>query len=66
MKIYVNGELRDVAQNCTAQALIELLNLQNAKVAMEVNQEIVPRSQYNQCTFKENDVVEIVRAIGGG
>jgi len=66
MNIFVNGEARDVSQDFTAEELVKLLDLQNTKIAMEVNLEIIPRSQYSEYTFKEGDKVEVVRAIGGG
>jgi thiamine biosynthesis protein ThiS len=66
MIIHINGESRDIPDNCNAQELVELLNMQNDKIAMEVNLEIVPRSTYSNFTFNEGDKVEIVRAIGGG
>jgi sulfur carrier protein len=33
---------------------------------MEINQEIVPRSQYAQTALQSNDKIEVVHAIGGG
>ena len=66
MIITINGESRDVPDNCNALNLIELLEMQNDRIAMEVNMEIVPRSTYPEFTFSEGDKVEIVRAIGGG
>ncbi len=66
MNINVNGESHNVPENCSAKALVEMLNMQNDKIAMEVNREIVPRSQYDVFTLNENDQIEIVRAIGGG
>jgi len=66
MNIYVNGEPHDVSQSFTAEELVKLLDLQNTKIAMEVNLEIIPRSQYSDHTFQDGDKVEIVRAIGGG
>ena len=66
MNISVNGETHNVPENCSAKALVEILSMQNDKIAMEVNREIVPRSQYEDFTFSENDQIEIVRAIGGG
>lgn len=66
MIVNINGDSRDVPDNCTAQNLIELLDMQNDRIAMEVNMEIVPRSTYSKFTFNEGDNIEIVRAIGGG
>jgi len=66
MIISINGESRDVPDNCSAQNLIIFLEMQNDKIAMEVNLEIVPRSTYSDFMLKNGDKIEIVRAIGGG
>ena len=65
IKITGNGENRDIPQGTTAQGLIELLGLEG-RLAMEVNEEIVPRSGFDQHALKPGDRVEIVKAIGGG
>jgi len=66
MKIYVNGEEREVAEGCTAAQLVEELGLTGKRLAMEVNREIVPRSEYEKHRFSAGDRVEVVHAIGGG
>jgi len=66
MKITVNGENRTVETSCTAAELVKLMEIKSGRIAMEVNQEIVPRSTYESHQFKDNDVVEIVHAVGGG
>lgn len=66
MKIYLNGEAREVPDNYTAAALVEELGLTGKRIAMEVNMEIVPRSGYEAHTLCEGDKVELVHAIGGG
>ena len=66
MKIIVNGEPRAVPDNFTAARLIEHLELNGKRLAMEVNLEIVPRSTYETHLFSEGDKIEIVHAIGGG
>jgi sulfur carrier protein len=66
MHIVVNGESREVDDGLTAWQLIELLGLTDARLAMEVNREIVPRSTFDTRRLQPGDQVEIVRAIGGG
>ncbi|WJW75324.1 sulfur carrier protein ThiS [Thiohalobacter sp. IOR34] len=66
MQILVNGEPREVADDLTAAGLIELLELGDRRLAMEVNREILPRSQFQNHRFRPGDRVEIVQAIGGG
>ena len=66
MNIVVNGTPKDIAEGFTAAQLIEQMGLTGKRLAMEVNQEIVPRSEYPAYQFQPDDRVEIVHAIGGG
>ena len=66
MNIYLNGEAREVPDNCSAAELVEQLGLGGKRIAMELNREIVPRSSYADTPLKADDKVEIVHAIGGG
>ena len=66
MNIYLNGEAREVPDNCSAAQLVEQLGLGAKRIAMEVNREIVPRSGYAETILRAEDRVEIVHAIGGG
>jgi sulfur carrier protein len=66
MKIYVNGEERDIPENATPLQLINEMGLTGRRIAMEVNTEIVPRSRYEEHLLQEGDRVELVHAIGGG
>jgi len=66
MQIYLNGEQRQIPDNSNMAALIELLELSGKRIAVEVNEELVPRSTYSNYDLKPQDKVEIVHAIGGG
>ena len=66
MQIVLNGEQTQLPDNLSAAGLIEHLKLTGQRVALEINQEIVPRSQYAEVTIQVDDKVEIVHAIGGG
>lgn len=66
MNILLNGEPRQVPDKITAAQLVETLGLAGKRLAMEVNQEIVPRSTYQDHVINPDDRVEIVHAIGGG
>jgi thiamine biosynthesis protein ThiS len=66
MEIELNGELKHIAAQATVQDLLVELDLMQKRLAVEVNQEIVPRSQFEQYILKDSDKVEIVHAIGGG
>ena len=64
--ILVNGEPRDLARHATLAALVDDLQLTGARIAVEHNGTIVPRSRLAEVTLRPGDRVEIVRAIGGG
>ncbi len=66
MKIQLNGQEKQFDAPLTVGALLERLGLAGHRVAVEVNREIVPRSRHGELTLRDNDRVEVVRAIGGG
>ncbi|MBI2802244.1 MAG: sulfur carrier protein ThiS [Gammaproteobacteria bacterium] len=65
MELILNGERRSLSMASTVAALVSELNLQG-RFAIEVNGEIVTRSRYAERRLDAEDVIEIVRAIGGG
>ncbi len=66
MNITLNGEPHSLTTDQTALGLIGELKLGGKRLAMEVNGEIVPKSQYAEHAFKDGDTVEIIHAVGGG
>lgn len=66
MKVIVNGDEQELNDGATLLDLLEAISLRQAKVAIELNQSIVPRSLHAQQRLTEGDRIEIVHAIGGG
>ncbi len=66
LTITLNGEPRSVAPGTTIAALAAELGLNPAKVAVERNLEIVPRSTLAEVVIGEGDRLEIVHFVGGG
>jgi len=66
MKIIVNGEPLEVAEGLNAAELMDLLELSGKRLALEINQEIVPRSAFETHRLQAGDRIEIIQAIGGG
>ncbi|MDH5694982.1 MAG: sulfur carrier protein ThiS, partial [Gammaproteobacteria bacterium] len=50
----------------TAADLVLAMDLRGGRIAMEVNQEILPRSEYETYRLKSGDQIEVVHAVGGG
>ena len=66
LKITINGEARSFETALSVRALLAALGQDPAKVAVERNLEIVPRSQYDTLMVGAGDKLEIVHFIGGG
>jgi sulfur carrier protein len=66
MRIVLNGQDHELPGPITLAGLVERLGLDERKVAIERNLEIVPRSTYAATTLDEGDRLEIVNFVGGG
>jgi len=66
MRLLVNGEERQVEDSTTVKGLLATLGLADTLVAVERNEEVVPRAQHQSTELNEGDRVEVVHFVGGG
>ncbi len=66
MQISLNGQPLTLAKSVNIVDLLQELDLAGKRLAVEVNEEIIPKSRHATTLLKANDSVEIVHAIGGG
>lgn len=66
LNVTINGERRTVAHGCTIAALVAQIGLDCAKIAVERNRDIVPRSTLGAVELADGDILEIVHFVGGG
>lgn len=66
MNIELNGQPRRLDTGATVSTLLQIEGLQDRRVAVEVNGEIIPRTRHPSHGLQEGDRVEIVHALGGG
>jgi sulfur carrier protein len=66
MRIQLNGEPYELPAGESVAALLTRLELTGRRVAVELNLDIVPRSQHDSTQLNDGDQVEVVHAIGGG
>ena len=66
MQIELNGEPRHLADGASVAALLVELALDPARVAVERNRAIVPRSTFAEVPLADGDRIEIVHFVGGG
>jgi sulfur carrier protein len=66
MLLYINGEQREFPDGLTVAALVAQLGMKQDRVAVELNLDIVPRTQWETITLKNGDRLEVVHFVGGG
>lgn len=65
MVILVNGERKEVGP-LSVLGLLENLEIDPRRVAVELNLEILPKSDFETTTLQDGDRIEIVHFVGGG
>lgn len=66
MIIQVNGKSLEVIEPLTIVDLIKQLDYQNQRIAIEINEAIIPKSNHAEFMISDNDKIEIIKAVGGG
>jgi sulfur carrier protein len=66
VQVIINGEPHTLIEGLTVAELIGQLHLNQRRIAVEVNREIVAREHYPARTLAEGDQIEIVHFVGGG
>lgn len=66
MIITVNGKARETAAGISVAQLISELGFSGKRVAVELNEEVVPRANFETHVLHEGDVVELVQFMAGG
>lgn len=66
ISLTINGDARAFDAPMKVDALIQVLELQGKRIALERNGDIVPRSRFGEEWLADGDRIEIVVAVGGG
>ena len=69
MELMINGETRDFSDDeaATVERLMETLELKSTRgVAVAHNDQVVPRTQWDQVELRPGDRIEVIRATQGG
>lgn len=66
MTVTINGEIRRLDGEVTLARLLELLSLPSKRVAVELNREVVRRSDWENTVVRDADTIEVVHFVGGG
>jgi sulfur carrier protein len=66
MRLQINGDEQEFADTLTLADLIAQLGMKTDRVAVELNREIVSRTQWAETALHDGDKLEIVHFVGGG
>jgi len=66
MILIVNGKELEITNNANANDLINQLGYQDQRIALEVNESIIPKSKHTEFSLNAGDKIEIIKAVGGG
>jgi thiamine biosynthesis protein ThiS len=65
-RITLNGDPYELESPLTVSALLERLEIDSRRVAVEHNMIVVRRAAYDATLVRDGDQVEIVNFVGGG
>jgi thiamine biosynthesis protein ThiS len=66
MRLSVNGKPVELPEGSTVVSLLKQLAIEAPRVAIERNQDVVPRATWGEATLADGDQIEIVTFVGGG
>ncbi|MGD9628667.1 MAG: sulfur carrier protein ThiS [Pyrinomonadaceae bacterium] len=66
MTIFINGEARELEGVATLVGLLDSLQLPRQRVAIELNDRVIRKQEWETTALAENDKVEVVHFVGGG
>ncbi len=64
--ISVNGEAMEVPSGTTVAALLQLLDVELAQIAVELDGNVAQRERWREISITPGATLEIVRFVGGG
>jgi thiamine biosynthesis protein ThiS len=66
LRVYVNGEVKELPGPLSLSELVAQLDLPAARIAVELNRNVIRRNDWSATMLDEDDRLEIVHFVGGG
>ena len=66
MQVIINGESHTLTDGIALSTLLKQLDISGKRIAVEINESIIPKSQHDSTVIQQDDKIEIIHAIGGG
>lgn len=66
IQIFLNGESKELTEQINLTELLKHFSLPTERVAVELNQEVIRKKDWENIKVKDADKIEIVHFVGGG
>lgn len=66
MKVTINGGEKEISAGMTVKELLQSLSLKAPVTVVEINGRILSREEFDSRNIRVNDVIELIRFVGGG
>lgn len=66
MKIFINGEVKEIESDVNLSDLLEHFSLPRQRIAVELNEQVVRRKDWDAIKISDADKIEIIHFVGGG
>jgi len=66
INIKLNGESKDIPDTISLDQLLEHFSLPKQRIAIELNGQVIRRTDWPQTVVNSGDRIEVVHFVGGG
>jgi thiamine biosynthesis protein ThiS len=66
MKIFINGEVKEIVEPVNLIELLKLLALPQERIAIELNRQVVRKKDWKDINVGDGDKLEVIHFVGGG
>lgn len=66
MNVKINGQTHTFNDNITLENIINELNITINSIVAEVNGQVITKEKFSNTIIKDNDIIELIKFVGGG
>ena len=66
MKIFINGETKEIVEEINLIALLKHFSLPSERIAIELNSEVIRKKDWENIKVNDGDKLEVIHFVGGG
>ena len=66
MTIFVNDKAQEIPESTSLTQLAEILQLPTNGIALAVNNQVIPRTQWAETTLSDQAKIILIKAVCGG